>query len=170
MWRTRPGIHYGCSAAFFMVVQVELKLFPVECDPPRDDGELASLYTEGVSAGFPSPARDSSDGPLNLNSFMVLHPEATFYARVEGDSMNDAGILDGDYLVVDRALDPRESDVVVASVNGEFCVKVLNLEHDPPRLLPQNSSYPPIVITPETDFQIFGVVTGIVRKFRRWNV
>ncbi len=128
--------------------------------------QLASLYTDGVSAGFPSPARDSREGPLNLNNLMVQHPEATFYARVDGDSMIDAGIFDGDYLVVDRALEAREFDVVVASVNGEFCVKVLNLKNDPPRLLPQNKNFQAIIITPDTDFQLFGVVTGVVRKLR----
>jgi DNA polymerase V len=147
---------------------MDLKLFKLESDESSGTG-FAPLFSDGVSAGFPSPAENDSEGPLNLNSFMVIHPEATFYARVDGDSMIDAGIFDGDYLVVDRALDARENDIVVASVNGEFCVKVLNLQHNPPLLLPQNKNYSPIVITPDTDFLLFGVVTGVVRKLRHGN-
>ena len=127
---------------------------------------VAPLFADGVSAGFPSPAEDYEDDSLNLNSFMVIHPEATYYARVDGDSMIDAGIFDGDYLVVDRALEAREGDVAIVSINGEFCVKVLNLNHNPPRLLPQNRNFKPIEITDDADFQIFGVVTGVVRKLR----
>ena len=126
----------------------------------------APLFADGVSAGFPSPAEDYEDDSLNLNSFMVIHPEATYYARVDGDSMIDAGIFDGDYLVVDRALEAKEGDVAIVSVNGEFCVKVLNLTHNPPRLLPQNKNFKPIEITADVNFQIFGVVTGVVRKLR----
>jgi DNA polymerase V len=144
---------------------MDLKFFKL--DSPENEGmNFAPLFSDGVSAGFPSPAEADCEGPLNLNSFMVIHPEATFYARVDGDSMIDAGIFDGDYLVVDRALDARENDVVVASVNGEFCVKVLNLNHNPPMLLPQNKNYSPIIITPDVDFVLFGVVTGVVRKLR----
>ncbi len=149
---------------------MDLKFFKASLEEDNKKGEYSPLFTDGVSAGFPSPAKDCRDGPLNLNDLMVLHPDATFYARVDGDSMIDAGIYDGDYLVVDRSLDPEEFDIVVASVNGEFCVKVLNLRHNPPQLLPQNRNYAPIIITPDLDFQMFGVVTGVVRKIKHWRI
>lgn len=136
---------------------------------PGNSNVNVPLYGDGVAAGFPSPAEDYMEQTLDLNELMVNHPTSTFYVRVDGDSMIDAGIYNNDILVVDRSLDPRNGDIIIANVNGEFCVKVLDLTLNYPRLLPQNKNYPIINISVETPFSIFGVVTGMVRKIR-WYI
>ena len=81
------------------------------------------LSGTGIAAGFPSPAEDYEEVTLDLNKALIKHPAATFYARVKGTSMTDAGILDGDLLVIDKALDPREADIAVCFIDGAFTVK-----------------------------------------------
>ena len=89
---------------------------------------LSMPYADGgIRAGFPSPAQDYIDRSLDLNRDLISHPAATFYARVVGVSMIDAGIDEGDILVIDRALTPRQGDIVVAFINGEFTVKYIDL-------------------------------------------
>ena len=123
-------------------------------------------YADKVSAGFPSPAEDYMEQTLDLNELMISNPNSTFFVRVDGDSMIEAGIFNNDILVVDRSLEPRNYDIIIANVNGEFCVKVLDLNQRYPRLVPQNRNYPIITVTPEMTFNVFGVVTGMVRKFK----
>ncbi len=103
---------------------------------------------------------------LNLTEWLVAKPAATYFVRVSGDSMEEAGILDGDILIVDRSIKPCHGDTVIASVNGEFTVKILALK---PRLklLPRNSKYEAIVIKEGMDFAFFGVVSGVVRQVSR---
>lgn len=124
------------------------------------------LYLERVSAGFPSPAQDYVEQTLDLNQLCISHPAATFFVRVQGDSMQDSGITAGDVLVVDRSLEARHGDIVIASLNGEMTVKEL---HTLPRpcLVPRNPAYPVMPITEASDFEIFGVVTNVVRQIRR---
>ncbi|MFP4168501.1 MAG: LexA family protein [Desulfonatronovibrionaceae bacterium] len=124
------------------------------------------LYLSGVQAGFPSPADDHIDRQLDLNEYLVENPAATFFVRACGDSMRDAGIHDGAILVVDRAREPGGRSIVVAVVNGELTVKRVRREGEKMFLLPENPDYPALEITPETDFEIWGVVTGVIRKFR----
>ena len=112
------------------------------------------LFLERISAGFPSPAQDYVEQRLDLNQLCVKRPAATYFVRVAGDSMIDAGIYPDDLLVVDRSVTEQHGDVVIASLNGEFTVKVLEL--NPLRLVPQNQHYHPIVITESDDFEIFG--------------
>lgn len=123
-------------------------------------------YGDRVAAGFPSPAEDYMEQTLDLNELMIRKPTSTFFVRVDGDSMIEAGIFHNDILVVDRSLEPHNHDIIIANVNGEFCVKVLDLSHGFPRLVPQNHNYPVINITPEMSFNVFGVVTGMVRKIK----
>lgn len=120
------------------------------------------LFLVPVSAGFPSPADDYLEGPLDLNAHLITHPAATFFVRVTGDSMIGAGIHTGDLLVVDRALAPTERRVVIAVVNGELTVKRLVYRHGQLVLVPENSAYEPLRITPETDCAIWGVVTHVI--------
>jgi len=122
--------------------------------------ELARpLILSRVAAGFPSPADDFLEGRIDLNTELVPHPLATYYIRVEGDSMIGAGIKPGAILVVDRSVDARSGDIVVARVENEMCVKELEMKHPEKfRLLSRNPAYPPIEITPETDFEIWGRV------------
>lgn len=127
-------------------------------------------YAEGgIRAGFPSPAQDYMDRSLDFNRELIDHPAATFYARVAGLSMIGAGIDEGDIIVIDRSLEPRQNDIVVAFINGEFSMKYLDLEErDQGRiwLRPGNPDFPPIEITPDDDFNVWGVVTKVIKSFR----
>lgn len=123
------------------------------------------LFVEHVSAGFPSPAQDFIEQALDLNELCIKHPAATYFVRVEGDSMLEAGIYPDDVLVVDRSLNAEHGDIIVASVYGELTVKELQLK-PVPRLLPRNKAYPPIEVAEESDLVIFGVVTNVIRNLR----
>ncbi len=120
------------------------------------------LYACCVCAGFPSPADDYLEGKLDLNEYLVKHPAATFFVRVSGDSMIGAGIHSGDLLVVDRALEPTDGRVVIAIVNGELMVKRLLRKGKCLSLVAENPNYPPLMITEETEFQTWGVVTNVI--------
>lgn len=119
-----------------------------------------------VRAGFPSPAEDYIEDRLDLNELLVAHPGATFYVRVSGESMMDAGIQDGDTLVVDRSLDARNDDIVIATLNGEFTVKRLVYRASRPWLIPCNPLFSDIELTEDMDTMIWGVVTSVIHKFR----
>ncbi|HZS76353.1 MAG TPA: translesion error-prone DNA polymerase V autoproteolytic subunit [Ktedonobacteraceae bacterium] len=119
-----------------------------------------------ISCGFPSPADDYAERRLDLDELVVAHPEATFYVRVTGDSMNRAAIYDGDILVVDRAQTPAHNNIVVAILNGAFTVKRLYLKGDTVYLLPANPAYKPVRVESGMDFQIWGVVTYCIHRVR----
>lgn len=123
------------------------------------------LFIEGVSAGFPSPAEDYIERTLDLNELCITHPSATFFVRVDGESMIGAGIHSGDILVVDKALTPKHGDIVIACVDGEYTVKELSLK--PVGLLAHNPAYPPIWLEGEHSLEVFGVVTNVVRSLKR---
>lgn len=125
------------------------------------------LFLERVSAGFPSPAEDYVEKTLDLNELCIQHPAATFFVRVQGESMTEAGIFPGDVLVVDRSLQARHGDIIIASLETEMTVKQLHLSPPPARLLPRNSGYEPIVIGDDMVLEVFGVVTNVVRSFTR---
>lgn len=118
----------------------------------------------GVQAGFPSPAEDYVEKHLDLNELVIRHPAATFYVRVEGDSMRDAGIQSGDLLVVDRSLEPANGKIVVAVVNGEFTVKRIKVDGSGLSLVPENANYPSMPVSAEADFQVWGVVTYVIHR------
>jgi DNA polymerase V len=122
------------------------------------------LFTTRISAGFPSPADDFIDKPLDLNEFLVSHPSATFFVRVEGTSMIDAGIRPGDILIVDRAIDPSSGSIVVAVVDGEFTVKRFQKKGKRAFLLPENPDFPPLEIEGSMTVEIWGVVTYVIHK------
>ena len=125
-----------------------------------------------VAAGFPSPAEQYLEPPLDLNELLVKRPAATFFVRVQGDSMIGAGIHDGDLLVVDRALEPSDGDVVVAAVDNEFTVKRLRLGtvrrngRDVRRvaLEAENPAYPTIVLGGLSELRLFGKVTAVIHR------
>jgi DNA polymerase V len=116
------------------------------------------LFLSAVSAGFPSPADHYLDAKLDLNTHLIKHPHATFLTRVQGDSMIGAGIHSGDLLIVDRCLEARSGQVVVAAVDGELTVKRLRKRRQQVVLEAEHPDYPPIVIQAETDCTIWGVV------------
>jgi DNA polymerase V len=126
---------------------------------------IRPLFTCGVSAGFPSPADDHIDRKLDLNELLIQHPVATFFVRVAGDSMKDAGINHGDILVVDRSLEATSGKIVIAIVNGELTVKRFMQSQTSCQLVAANSNYPPVEITEDTDFSVWGVVTSVIHQF-----
>jgi DNA polymerase V len=125
------------------------------------------LFLERVSAGFPSPAEDYIEKTLDLNELCVQHPAATFFVRVEGESMIGAGIFPGDVLVVDRSLRAQHGDIIIASLESEMTVKELHLNPPPVYLLPRNPAYQPILIEEGMALEVFGVVTNVVRSLKR---
>ncbi|EFL52115.1 Peptidase S24/S26A/S26B, conserved region [Solidesulfovibrio fructosivorans JJ]] len=122
------------------------------------------LYLSTVQAGFPSPAEDYIDKKLDLNEQLVRHPAATFFVRVDGDSMRDAGVASGDILVVDRAVEPRDGHIVIAALDGELTVKRLRRKNGQVLLVPENPDYAPVAVGPEASFEVWGVVTYIIHK------
>lgn len=123
-------------------------------------------FTEAVKAGFPSPAADYKEDNIDLNSLLIKNKSATYMVRVSGDSMNGAGILPGDILVVDRSLNPNQNDIVIASVDGAFTVKRFVQSHKKITLHPENPLYEDIVVAEHTDCQFFGVVTSVLRLLK----
>ena len=120
------------------------------------------VFLVPVAAGFPSPAEDYIEGTLDLNSYLIKHPAATFFVKVTGYSMINAGIHPGDTLIIDRALEPVNKNVVIAVLNGELTVKRLKIENKKIFLIPENNSYSPIKIDKDMDFEIWGVVTNVI--------
>jgi len=132
---------------------------------PEDQSSLAIPYfDQGVSAGFPSPALDFMENKIDLNKALSENPLATFFIKVEGHSMIDAGINDKDVLVVDRSLEPENNKIAVCFIEGGFTVKRLKLKEDGLWLLPENSNYTPIKVTEENSFVIWGMVTYVIKK------
>jgi DNA polymerase V len=119
---------------------------------------------EGVSAGFPSPAADFMETNIDLNKELSENPLATFYIKVKGNSMIDAGINDKDVLVVDRSLEPRNKAIAICFIDGEFTVKRIQLEKDCLYLVPENPNYSPIKVTEENQLIIWGIVTYVIKK------
>ena len=126
-----------------------------------------TLFSHKVPAGFPSPADDHAEKRLDLNEYLIDQSESTFFVRIKGDSMIDAGILDNDIVIVDRSKSAAINDIVLASIDGEFTVKVLAKNSEGQYLMPANKEYKPIHIKSDSEFEIWGVVTGSVRKFKK---
>ncbi|MCX7736488.1 MAG: translesion error-prone DNA polymerase V autoproteolytic subunit [Candidatus Kapabacteria bacterium] len=132
--------------------------------PIRKKEEYIPIFLESVSAGFPSPADDYLEGRLDLNEYLVRNPSATFFLRVTGDSMIDAGIHSGDILIVDRSLTPRSGSIVIAAIDGELVVKRLKISKNKIFLIPENRQYEPIEIKSEMNFEVWGVVTSVIHS------
>ena len=123
---------------------------------------LRPLFLTTVPAGFPSPADDYIENQLDLNRYLIRHPAATFFVKVQGDSMIDAGIHSGDLLIVDRSLETADNRVVIAVINGELTVKRIRIQAGSIRLVPENPDYPETEVDGTTEFQIWGVVTSVI--------
>lgn len=127
------------------------------------EGYSLPLYSSKVQAGTPSPADDHVDQRIDLNQHLVKHPATTFFVRVTGESMLNAGMYEDDILVVDRSLEARPGKIVIAAVDGELTVKRLHhTKTGEVMLLPENDAFAPIRITEETEFSIWGVVTNVI--------
>ncbi len=122
-------------------------------------------FDGGVSAGFPSPAEDYMHSKLDLNNLLIEHPSATYYVRVNGNSMLGAGILNGDLLIVDRSLEVTNNCIVVAYIDGEFTVKRIKKINNKMFLQPENKNHQAIEITESMDFELFGVVAHAIHHF-----
>tara|TARA_A100001011_G_C14130289_1_gene765123 strand:- start:483 stop:935 length:453 start_codon:yes stop_codon:yes gene_type:complete len=122
-------------------------------------------FENGVSAGFPSPAEDHMHSKIDLNNLLIENPSATYYIRVNGDSMLGAGILSGDLLIVDRSIEVTNNCIVVAHLDGEFTVKRIKKIKKKIFLQAENNNYKPIEITKEMDFELFGVVAHAIHHF-----
>ena len=117
-----------------------------------------------ISAGFPSPADDYIDLKLDLNKELIKNPNATFYGRVKGSSMHGAGIDDGDVLVIDKSLEPRDGTIAICFIDGEFTVKRIKKKKGFFYLMPENDLYEPIKVTEQNEFLVWGIVTYIIKK------
>ena len=127
---------------------------------------ILPLYTSKVAAGFPSPADDYVEQQLNPNDYLVENNTTTFFVRVKGDSMIEAGIFDNDVLVIDRSKTQQTGDIVLAVLDGEFTVKTLDWSKKNVELIPANQHYPVIEVKKGQSLEIWGVVTGSMRKFK----
>jgi DNA polymerase V len=132
---------------------------------PQTTNSLGAIFLDtGISAGFPSPAEDFKEERLSLDKELVRNKEATFYARVSGQSMIGAGLDDNDLLVIDRSLEPSNNKIAVCFLDGEFTVKRLKVDKGEVWLKPENPNYPIIKITEENNFIIWGIVTNVIKK------
>ena len=122
------------------------------------------LYSSNVSAGFPSPADEHMEGPLDLNKYLIQNPPATFFVRASGDSMIGAGIYSDDILVVDRSLEPKSGKIVIAAIDGFLTVKRLHKADGKTLLKAENTKYPDIELHDENEVIIWGVVTSVLHK------
>jgi len=132
--------------------------------PETIDSSGAHFFDTGISAGFPSPAEDFKEQRLSLDQELIKNKEATFFARVSGQSMIGAGLNDKDLLVIDRSLEPENNKIAVCFLDGEFTVKRLKVSNNEVWLQPENPNYPIIKITEENNFVIWGIVTNVIKK------
>ena len=123
-----------------------------------------TFYKEAVECGFPSPARDFTEGTIDLNEELIPRPNSTFIVRARGDSMIGSGIYPGDLLIVDRSLSPRNGSIIIAVLDGELSVKGLELNNDQVTLSSSNPNYSDVIVSEEMDFTIWGVCTNVVHN------
>lgn len=136
----------------------------IEISIAKSNVNMTLPVQEGISAGFPSPATDFMGVEIDLNRDLVLHPEATYYGRVSGESMKGAGIDDGDLLVIDKSLEAVHGKIAVCFLDGEFTLKRINIRQDGVWLVPENDKYKPIHCGEENNLIIWGIVTHIIKK------
>ena len=123
-----------------------------------------TFYKESVECGFPSPARDFTEGTIDLNEELIPHPNATFIVRARGDSMIGSGIYPGDLLIVDRSIKPRNNSIIIAVLDGELSVKILKIDNKQVCLASSNTNYADVSVAEEMDFTIWGVCTNVVHN------
>jgi DNA polymerase V len=138
-----------------------LDIFPVSVDTVLE----IPVVSTAISAGFPSPALDFIDLSIDMNKHLIKRPSSTFYGRVKGQSMKDVGITDGDLLVIDKSITPKNDQIAVCYVDGEFTIKKIKFEQDVCWLIPANDAYQPIRVSSQNDFLIWGIVTHVIKAF-----
>src|SRR5690606_31681901 len=142
------------------MLKKKLHFFNPDFSQPK---KIAFIDT-GIKAGFPSPAADFEEEQISLDQFLIKNPEATFFAKASGNSMINAGISDGDLLVIDRSLEAKNNTIAVCYVDGEFTVKRIRLENEKVFLLPENDDYKPIEIIKGNELMVWGVVIYVIKK------
>ena len=150
-----------CSVSYYNTHRVEIQNKIQNISLPRCE---LPLFTVRVEAGFPSPAEDYIDCDLDLNEHLIQHPAATYFVRVSGSSMIGAGIHDGDLLIVDRSVEPRDGDVVIAALLGELTLKRIHKRGGKVMLIPDNDAYPTIEVDQEAEFQVWGVCRHVIHS------
>lgn len=143
-----------------MLAQNKLSFFI----PNTENSLEMPFISEGIKAGFPSPAADFDETRLSIDQIVVKNKIATFYAKASGNSMIGAGIDDGDILVIDKSIEPQDGKIAVCFIDGEFTVKRIKVLDNSLLLLPENTMFQPIEITQENNFIIWGIVTYVVKK------
>lgn len=133
--------------------------------PTADQILEIPYFSGGISAGFPSPALDFEDLKIDLNKHLIRNPSATFFGKVKGESLKNAGIDDGDLMVIDRSARPLHNKIVVVFLDGEFTAKRIQKKGEEIWLMPENDAYQPIHVTPDNEFLVWGVVTHVIKTF-----
>ena len=123
------------------------------------------FFDVSISAGFPSPADDFIELTIDLNKHLIKHKDTTFFAKVKGHSMKNAGIFDGDLLVIDKSLEPTDGKIAICQIDGEFTVKRIKVEKDVIWLIAENENYQPIKVTPDNELMIWGIVIHSIKSF-----
>jgi DNA polymerase V len=132
---------------------------------PKTTSNKGAIFIDtGISAGLPAPADDFNETRISLDDELIQNKDTTFFAKVRGQSMIDAGLNDNDLLVIDRSLEPANNKIAVCFLDGEFTVKRLRVEKNEVWLQPENPNYPIINITKENDFVVWGIVTNVIKK------
>ena len=131
---------------------------------PEEKTPGLQFFEGRVQAGFPSPAQGEYPDSIDLNRALITNPSATFCARVIGHSMVDAGINEGDLLIIDRSLTPHDGCIAVCFIDGDFTVKRLSMRDDGLYLTPANSDYPEITVNDDSNFQVWGVVSYLIKR------
>lgn len=130
---------------------------------PDSENNQELPFVGGIKAGFPSPAADFEGDKISLDKVLVKNHEATFYAKASGNSMTGAGIDNGDIMVIDRSLEPKDHKIAVCCIDGEFTVKRLKVKKDGLYLIPENKDFEPILITESNQFIVWGIVTYVIK-------
>lgn len=131
---------------------------------PDSENTLELPYVDGgIKAGFPSPATDFNEAKISLDKFLIKNPNATFYAKADGNSMTGAGIDDGDIMVIDRSLEPRDGKIAVCFIDGEFTVKRIKIDKNGFYLIPENKDFQPIKVSEDNKIIIWGMVTYVIK-------
>ena len=133
---------------------------------PDYSTELSLPFVDaGIKAGFPSPADDFIEMSIDLNKHLIKHKDTTFFATVKGHSMKNAGIYDGDLLIIDKSLEPQNDKIAICQIDGEFTVKRIKIEQNVVWLIAENEDFEPIKVTPDNELIIWGMVTASIKKF-----
>lgn len=159
--RPKGGGRYGSSTK---AIRVPEHMIDDVVDYSLNNGYKIPLFSSKVSAGYPSEATDHVDDMLNMNSLIIKNPKTTFCVKVSGLSMINAGIYEGDTLVVDSSIEPSQGRIIIAAIDGMLTVKRLGYMEGSPYLLPENPEFEPIPICNNSEVHIWGVVTNVLRS------